>query len=366
MLQNRYGDTEFPIRNRRGNARITRAALLRARPGRASARNLVWMAPAIVLLAVVFIVTDGFDRVPGGDLGGLVTMGALVGFVLLVAGGLSAATLVDARRPKADQQRYWAATGARPLSDREQQLLALDAQSDFSFGGWNSSLDYGPAWSRMPEEAQTRHRREPRHQPFLTMPLLETDALRARLDADHHIASGSDLELFVADALTDRSLTLRFASVLAGEQGERMLARVSSLTGVDQWGLRALVESDRDRPPVGLWGADSQRVISVVRMGFLAGYADEAAAWALVERAAAPAAALFDGWDAYWANVRIGLAFMSDRLDAVQAFDRSLDALRASAWPAARAAFPRSPVPEWLPRVAPPGSDSVSDRPYGA
>lgn len=45
---------------------LYRRALLQARPSWAAARNLLWMAPAIVLLAVVFTTTNGFEHDAGG------------------------------------------------------------------------------------------------------------------------------------------------------------------------------------------------------------------------------------------------------------------------------------------------------------
>lgn len=348
MLQNRYGDTEYPIRDRWSSARLYRQALLRARPSWAATRNLIWMAPAIVLLAVLFITTDGFDRIPNGNGLGVFLLLELVGFVVLVAAGLTAATWVDSRKARLEQQRYWQNVDASPVTARQQQLLALDAQSDYGYGGWNGTLDYGPAWSRLPSAMQQRHVREPKWQPFLTMPPLETDQLRAQLDTQWHIASRADLELFVADALSDRSLSAKFREVLAGEQGARMVARVSSLTGVNEWDLRALAEPSSSQPAAALWAADTQRVISVVRMGYLADHLDTSIAWDLIERAASPGTSLFTGWDDYWANVRIGLAFQTDSLEAVQRFDFVLGGLQASSWPAAHVPFPTSPVPAWL------------------
>jgi hypothetical protein len=67
VLQNRYGDTEYPIRDRWSTARLYRLPLSRAHPSWAAGRNLLWMAPAIVLLTILFGSTDGFNRIPNGD-----------------------------------------------------------------------------------------------------------------------------------------------------------------------------------------------------------------------------------------------------------------------------------------------------------
>jgi hypothetical protein len=349
VLQNRYGDRTFPVRARWSDLRAIRLAMRSVDPNRAALRGVLWVLPALVVLAVMVPAFDVFGPSTSGpeDVGFLITLGV---FIVLAAAGILVGSLVDRRIPRREQEAYWRLSGIGPVTDRQQQLLALDAQSDYAIGGWNSTLDYGPAAHRLPLAERSRpSRRGPRPR-FVTMPLFATGDLRARLDNDQQIASGRDTELFVADAFGDASLSARFHRVLHGEQGERMLGRLSSLTGLSEWDLRELDEPLGGRPPLLLWGADSQRVISIVRMAHLADHVDAATAWRLIERAAEPAEGLFGSWDAYWANVRIGVAFFSDRLEAVQAFDDSLAGLRGSAWPAARVPFPSRPVPAWLPR----------------
>ena len=344
-LQNAYGDREFPVRDRWRHVRPYRLAAQRRDPSRAALRNLIWTGPALVVIVVVGGAVVSSDGTP--DQGAFFLAG-LLAFAVLIAAGLLVGGLVDRGAPRREQQRYRRLTGAADVTERQQQLLALDAQSDSAIGGWNSSLDYGPAWSRMPAELRRRHEHGARSF-FVTMPMFGVRALRAKLDADEHIASGGDVELFVADALAERSLSARFTRILHGPDGERMLARLASLTGTSQWDLRALDEPADGRPARLLRAADTQRVIAVVRMAYLAEHVDADTAWRLIERAAEPASALFTSWDDYWADVRIGLAFWSDRLDAVQSFDEGLAALRSNAWPATRVPFPTGPVPARLP-----------------
>lgn len=347
MLQNRYGDRAFPVRDRWSEVRSTRSAMQAADPSRTALRGVLFVLPAILAIAIVFgFVIDG----PQTD---ATDRAVLVGFALIIVLGvlgLLVGAILDRSLPRREQETYWRLSGIPPVTDRQQQLLALDGQSDFAFGGWNSTLDYGPAAHRLPLDQRSRRSRRGLRPRFTTMPLFEATDLRARLDADHKIASGRDTELFVADALGEASLSSRFHAVLHGEHGERMLGRLSSLTGLSEWDLRELDEPAAGRPALLLWAADTQRVVSVVRIAHLADHIDTSTAWRLIERAAEPAEGLFDTWDAYWANVRIGVAFMTDRLDAVQNFDDSLAAFRVSDWPAAHVAFPARPVPEWLPR----------------
>lgn len=316
--------------------------------------NLMFMVPAFVVLLIA--VPFGpllAPAMPAGMRDGdtVILAGLVLFFALIILAPLFAG-LADRSLPRREQQKYWKLTAAPALTAEQQQMLALDSQSDYAIGAWNSSLDYAPAWSRMPAELRRTRENDAKRTPFLTMPLIAVREMRASLDQSEHIASSADVELFAADALADASLSARFHAVLHGPDGERMLARLASLTGWSQWDLRALDEDRADGPARLLWGADSQRLISVVRMAHLADHVDAETAWRLIGRAAEPAWGLFDSWDAYWADVRVGIAFFRNSLDAVQNFDDALAALRESAWPAARVPFHSAGVPAWLPKFA--------------
>lgn len=347
VLQNRYGDRTFPVDDRWSNVKLVRGLARQRNPQAAARRNLLFMLPALAVLAVAVALAALPDSVlMDSDL--VIAVGVLLFFALIIVSP-ALGGLVDRSLPRREQQRYWQLTGLPSLTDPQQQLLALDSQSDYAIGGWNSSLDYAPAWSRMPDELRRSREHDAKRQFFVTMPLFAVAAMRADLDQRHHIASSADVELFAVDALAESSMSARFHSVLHGPDGERMLARLASLTGRSQWDLRALDEDRSDGPARLLWGADSQRVISVVRMAHLADHIDADTAWRLIARAAEPAWGLFDSWDAYWTDVRVGVAFFTDSLDAVQNFDQSLAALQDSTWPAARVPFRSMPVPAWLP-----------------
>lgn len=336
VLQNRFGDTVFPIRDDLLSARFYRQARLQAKGGTRPRQSPPWVT-LVVALAALLLVGTGFGQ-SAATTSAIIWVGAAV-VAIAIVGLLVVTTLHDRRRPRLEQQQYWQLTGAVPVTLRQQQLLALDAQSDYGFGGWNSSLEYAPAWSKLPPSMQQRHQQEPTWRPFFTMQPLEVDQLRIRLDADWRIASTADLQLFIVDSLTSRNLTAGFTKMLAAEGSDHRIARLASLTGADEWELRALADSTTG-PAAGLWAADTQRMISVVRMGFVAGYLDRDMAWDLIEQAAVAGTTRFTSWQAYWANVRIAIAYTSDSLEAVQQFDHHLTALQHSTWPAATITFP--------------------------
>lgn len=77
------------------------------------------MAPGIVLLSILFISTDGFNRTPGGDRLGIFVLVEVGGTAVLFAAGLIGATWVDRRKPRVEQQQYWEATGTVPPTRRQ-------------------------------------------------------------------------------------------------------------------------------------------------------------------------------------------------------------------------------------------------------
>ena len=342
MLQNHYGDHEHPVRPRWRHARaasVARTAQLRG-PS-AAWHGISRIAPALAVTVVGIALTRPLAPVlppwlSSDEYIGLVTVTALVtAFAGLVGGGLR-----DRGLPVREQRRYHRLAGTRPLTAEQRVLLALDAQSDHAIGAWNDSLEHAPSWRCLPPQVRSTWEHRLGGPLFLTLPLQPVARLRAEVDDRYHIAGRQDLELFVADALAGAGLSGRFHEVLAGPDGERMLTRVASLTGRDVWDLRDLDRARDGRPPQLLWGGDVQRVISVVRVCYVAEHVDAEEAWALVRRAGSVAAAVHAGWDEYWTSVRTAVAFGTDRLDAVQGFDAALAGLRTDGWPAARAAFP--------------------------
>nr|WP_254057303.1 DUF1266 domain-containing protein [Clavibacter michiganensis] len=252
---------------------------------------------------------------------------------------------IDARAPRRDQLDYVAQARIRPLLLEEQQLLALDAVSDFSFGGWNSSLAFQPTWAEMPAELRTKHADGATGHEWVGLPMTTLAQHRAALDTQFRIASRDDIELFVADALAQGPQSARFAELAASEEAERMVSRMAALTGRSEFEIIDLTRPHGDRPPVLLLAGDSERTIGAIRYAYVAGYLPADDAWALIRQIGARVFATYDGWDAYWADVSLALAFRTDSLDAVQSQRRVRDALVASAWPAATVPWPGAATP---------------------
>lgn len=341
-LQNHPGDVEFPVRARLRYARIADAR--RRAPGGAIARRaLILTACAAPLGIVGFAFGLAWSSTGGASDGG--TALPLTTSVVGLAVGLLVASIVfqqrDARAPRREQLAYREAAATTPPTLRQQQLLALDAVSDFSFGGWNSSLAFQPTWAELPEAMRIRYADGAKGSPWELLPLGPLSEQRVALDRDFRIASRDDIELLVADALARGPLSARFAEVSESEEAERMRSRVAALTGSSEFHLLELAQSLDGRPPVLLLAGDAERTIGAIRYAYVAGYLSAERAWELIAAVGDRVFARYGGWDDYWRDAALAIAFRTDSLGAVQHHHRLRAELCASSWPAAATPFPR-------------------------
>ncbi len=295
----------------------------------------VWASPAVTRVPLPELLngSQGFGPV----------FAALL-VVLIVALALSSLLgIVDMWVPLREQQRYRKLTGAGPLSPRQQQVLALDAVSDFRAGGWNGSLEYVPAWVRMPAIMQRQHRSDGRYSPFLTLRLVDPFEVREFLDRSMKIASASQVRSRLERMLGEASMSLRLADLLSSSASDDAVRRLAALTGSDEAGIRSLGVAQAGRPARLLWAGDVMYGIGFVRNAFVAGYLSEQDAWQQLERLADVAFACFADAREYWSNTRVAIALSSDDMRAVHDFDTTFEELQRSAWPAASIPFPHAP-----------------------
>nr|WP_186807382.1 DUF1266 domain-containing protein [Microbacterium testaceum] len=342
VLQNHIGDVEFPVRRRRRYAAALDAA--RREDQKALGRRALWLTLFAGPLGVVAYLT-ALTVYPQGTefsnpfvvfVGGLM-VGLLVGVVFFA--------IRDAGAPLRAQRQYIALSGRQSLTLRQQQILALDASSDFSFRGWNSSLAFAPTYIELPEEVRRRHLDGQKGGPWVALPVLPVSAYRAALDEQFKIASRTDAEVLAADARAVGLWSQRFAAVASSPDGEAMMSRVAALTGVDVFDLIELTHPTDEAPATLLLAGDTERAIGALRYAYASGYLTAEHTWQLLEPLADRVFATYTGWDAYWRDVLIATAFRTDSLDAVQQQRDNLRHLAASDWPAGSLPFPRVDSP---------------------
>jgi hypothetical protein len=334
-LQNHPGDVEYPVRPRR---RYTRALEMQRKTDPIEMRR---RALPVTLIAVPFgiaaaIVATMLDV----DEFGLVLFAFFIGTCvgLLIASLVLAA--VDARAPRRAQLAYIAASGRRPITARQQQILALDVASDFAMRGWNASLAFQPTYAELPRELREKHRDGEERSPWFALPIPPVKQLRGALDEQFKIVSAADAQLLVADTLVRGLNSQRFAEVAQSPGAEHMMSRVAALTGVPVFDIQDLARDSEERPARLLLAADLERGIGGIRYAYVAGYLTADEAWDLLEPLAEKAFATYRSGDEYWREIMIATAFRTDSLEAVQRQRDALAELRTSRWPAASAEWP--------------------------
>lgn len=336
-LQNHPGDVEYPVRSRR---RYTRAleAKRKADPAEMRRRALPVTLIAAPFGIAAFVLSFIWDVTEIG----LNFFAFFVGMCL----GLLVASIIlagrDAGAPRRAQLAYIAASGRQSLTARQQQILALDAASDFATRGWNSSLAFTPTFAELPQELRAKHRDGEEGAPWFALPVASLKQLRSALDEQFKIVTKADAELLVADTLILGYNSQRFVEIAHSEGAEHMMSRVAALTDLPVFDIQDLLRGTEEQPARLLLAADIERGIGGIRYAYVAGYLTADETWALLEPLAEKAFATYRSWDEYWREVNIATAFRTDSLQAVQSQRDALAELRTSRWPAASVAWPAS------------------------
>ncbi|MFI8631429.1 DUF1266 domain-containing protein [Microbacterium sp. NPDC077663] len=336
-LQNHPGDVEYPVRSRRRYTRMLDAKR-KTDPAEMRRRALpvtLIAAPFGIAAFVLSFVWDVTDV-------GLNFFAFVVGLCI----GLLIASIVlavrDAGAPRRAQLAYIAASARRPLTERQQQILALDVASDFAVRGWNASLAFTPTFAELPQDLRATHRDGENGTPWFALPMTPLKQLRGALDEQFKIVTKADAELLVADTLAMGLNSQRFVEVAHSDNAEHMMSRVAALTDLPVFDIQDLLRGTDERPARLLLAADIERGIGGIRYAYVAGYLTADETWALLEPLAEKAFSTYRSWDEYWRDVSIATAFRTDSLQAVQSQRDALAELRTSRWPAASVAWPNA------------------------
>jgi hypothetical protein len=336
-LQNHLGDTEFPVRPRSRYAKSIEQ-WRRQLPGPHAIRALLVLGCALPFGAVGLAIALTFW--PDGTELANPFFGGVAGLVLGLIASSALWSRWDAGAPRRAQRAYLRATGAVPITPEQQQILALDAASDYSFGGWNSSLAFTFAWVELPAALRAKWADGQKGNPWPVLPMTPLAQLRTALDRDYKIASATDVDMLVADLLAKGRLSQTFEEVAASPGAEAMASRVAAISGVTVFDVLDLANPTDGREPELLLAGDVERVIGGVRYAYLSGYVSADRAWELLERVAARAFDRYRSYDEYWEAVAIATAFRTDSLEYVEKQRANLAGLRENRWPAAATPFP--------------------------
>ncbi len=128
---------------------------------------------------------------------------------------------------------------------------------------------------------------------------------------------------------------------MQGDQREATVERIAGLTQLSETYVVDCFEEKRTIPPKLLWGFDLYRIIAIARSAYMSGYIDEQEAWSEILKSANIIHFLFDDYEDFYNNYRLGNAFWSnnfetarEKLERWQYFDKKCKwSLRKQPWP---------------------------------
>ncbi|OTA18981.1 Inner membrane protein YnjI [Xenorhabdus beddingii] len=307
LLQNHPNDREFPV----NSFRIVKEAILKRkkmdflRPSQAIGLGILWIT-TILLIALSTVITGlamDSNNLPSA---GYILWAMLIGFSILGV-FLSIYTFLRIKNlPAAEQKRYYRQAGLSILPEEKRQALRLHLVSCYYDGFWTETLEHYPLKSRVFQD-NNKYRFLPLSEPephqsqlYQDWGILDEQGYLKRL---HELWAGMHSERFAVDAVFTDGEMFQVLGSLIEESPEYVQQCARSIDG---------------RPPVLLWGFDLWRAIVMSRNCFAAGYISEEMAWKNILKTADYIYEIFDSFDEFYTNYRLGNAYWSRNFDTVK------------------------------------------------
>lgn len=318
MLQNHPGYNVFPVTPWRVGELSERTRALVHAPG---------VLGALAILLGVFTIglaLEAPNPVPSVFVGGAATIA--VGLCMLVVSVVL--TRRACRAPVREQERYYELAGSRPLSAARRSALQLDGVN-IGLGGWSETLEDWPAEVRL----------EGREAAFRTFEVCSKRSAIETLDQRWGVISSGDYRVMTSRLLTGMH-SLQFARYSASPEFHALCERLGQLLDWEPERVAAAVRPRSSRPPALLWAFDLWRAIRLARDAFMAGLISEEDAWADILSLSALVHTLFGSLEEYHENLRLGHAFWSNDLQAVNERREVLEAFLSPSFRCPAAALP--------------------------
>ncbi|WP_340609722.1 DUF1266 domain-containing protein [Xenorhabdus bharatensis] len=304
LLQNHPNNREFPV----NSFRIVKASIERNKnmdflnPLKTVGLRILWIT-TILVIALSTGITDisiDVDNIPSA---GFILSVLLVCFTLFGI-FLSIYTFFHVKNlPIAEQKDYYQQAGLSILPEEKRQALRLDIVGSYNSGFWVETLEHYPLKSRILQH----------NDKYRFFPLSESTPHQSQLYTDwgivdkegylkmlYELWAGMHSKHFAVDSVLADGKMFKELSVLIEESTEYVQQCSRSING---------------RPPALLWGFDLWRAIVLSRNSFAAGYISEEMAWDNILKTADYVYQLFDSFDEFYTNYRLGNAYWSRDFD---------------------------------------------------
>lgn len=226
---------------------------------------------------------------------------AIGGFVVL-AGLFFAVARYMSTLPQREQQRYYQVNGTTWLSEEKRQALRLELVDIYKGGYWSETLEYYPlAALQGPGK-------------YHTFKPADANLYKKDLDQSWGILTTDNYRKVAQQLLTKGYHAEAFTMTLSlRNNGNEISTRLAALTNLPESYVLSCLEYRPDgRPPKLIWGYESWRLIVISRDAYMAGHITAEEAWKNILQAASYAYELFDDFEDFTNNYRLGNAFWSN------------------------------------------------------
>ncbi|RBP49938.1 DUF1266 domain-containing protein [Arenicella xantha] len=297
---------------------------------------IVFSGMSVVVLPVAGIVLSGlFEQ---KDIGQLLNAEVLstpsVMFALAVWPALIVIMLALMSRVKSiglrEQRRYYKLGKVTELSNEQRLALRLTAVDGFNDGAWTQTLEYWPCEVRVPDHMDR----------FKFFQVTSKNERRAMLDEWWGIVNTKQYQEMVESLYQGLHSSL-LVDDMQSEHREAMVERIAGLAQLPETYVADCFETQQGKPPKLLWGFDLYRIIAIARSAYMSGYISEQESWSEILKVADIIHYLFDDYEDFYHNYRLGNAFWSnnfetarEKLERWQFFDKKCKwRVRKLAWP---------------------------------
>lgn len=215
------------------------------------------------------------------------------------------------RLPFKEQEEYYRQAKTETLELNKRLVLRLDIVSTYNNGLWSETLEYYPLISRL--KNFTGHFR------FLHP---ESNDYYLRVLYQNWNITDADQYRKCIQALETGLHSKPFAYLLHPMNEEYSVDRIKNIAMLTEL-TTSYIEScshkkNGARVPVLLWGFDLWRAIALSRTCFCSGLISENEAWEVILRIADIVHEIFDSFDEFYNNYRLGNAYWSNDFDMIK------------------------------------------------
>jgi len=297
---------------------------------------LIFLFSSLLYFSVSGMLSSSASAAATGAETGLLVI-SLAGFAL-VAGLLYLLYKRSANLPAKEQMRYYELGNVQPLTPEQATALRLNIVEMYHDGFWLNTLEYYPCDVRV---------NNPKFKPT-SFYVANRSVYRQGLNDDWGLVSKAQYERMVQELFDgmhsrlfalDIDYALHYKSYVRGatpehlktleNQNANFVNRLAGLIDKPADYITACFEARSAKPKSLIWGFDLWRVIPMSREAFMAGYISEAEAWTNILRASDLIHYLFDSFESFYDNLRLGNAYWSNdlkittrRLDMWKLYDK--------------------------------------------